>query len=209
MNAIANELAAWGRKVAERGFVAGTGGNLSVRDGARFWIKPAGAALAELSGKDLASVDLETGAADLPRLRPSSEFRLHRAIYLARPDAGAVFHTHSPWATGLASAGIEIRPMIIETVGYLGRIAALPYLLTSTPALAERAAEAARDHDTLLLANHGVVVIARTMREAFHRCEVVESSAQAVAAASAVGKPQYLSAERIAELESLGKPPTQ
>ncbi len=207
MSRLRNELARYGRRLAARGMVAGTGGNISAREDGRVWVKPARGALGELAGRQYAGIELDSGRRVRGPCPPSSEAGMHLAVYRARPDARAVFHTHSPWASGIASCGAGLGPLLIETVGYLGRVTTLPYLLTSSRTLSDTVAGAAREHDTILLANHGVVVLAPTLREAFHRCEVVEDAARALVAASVAGTPHYLDPGQVAELRALGEGP--
>jgi L-fuculose-phosphate aldolase len=204
MNAVAAELAKYGRMLWERGLASGTGGNISARDGAHMWVKPGHGALGELTAQDYVAVDIASGVPRGTR-RPSSEFKMHLAIYRVRPDVQAVFHTHSPWATGAASSRLGFEPIVIEAVGYLGRIATLPYYLTSSQDLADAVGRAARERDTILLMNHGVVLLGPDPRAAFQRCEIIEESAKALVAARILGGPRRISSARIAELRNLGK----
>ena len=197
------ELAKYGRLIAQAGLTAGAGGNISARDGRRIWIKPSGLAMAELKSADFCGIDLESGKQVAGRLKPSSEFLMHLAIYRQRPDIHAVFHTHSPWASGVISAGIEIKPMFAEVINDLGGIASVPYKLTSTQDLADAAAKAARAGETIFMANHGVVALGKTMRQAYFRACVAEDAAKSFVAASVVGKPVFLSRKQTSELKKL------
>ncbi|MDZ4198363.1 MAG: class II aldolase/adducin family protein [Kiritimatiellia bacterium] len=199
---IRSRLARAARALAAHGLCAGTGGNVSARDGEGFWIKPSGVALGDLRAYELAGMRLSDGCHVRGARKPSTECPLHLAIYRARPDVGAIFHTHSPSATGLASIQEELRPLLIETLGYLGGIATLPYARTASTALAEAAATAARDHDTLLLPNHGVVTLAADIETARQRCEILEEAAKALVAARMAGTPRWLLPEQMAELRA-------
>lgn len=189
----------------KRGLSAGAGGNISARDGAHIWIKPTGLALDELSSETLCRVDVDSGEQTEGRFGPTSELPMHLAIYRSREDVQAVFHTHSPFACGVISSDCEFRPMFPEVVADLGDVITLPYLLTSTQQLADAVAKASLDHDTILLQNHGVVCLGKSMREAFFRCCIVEDAAKSLVAASAVGSPRFLSDGQIAELKKLIK----
>lgn len=197
------ELAKYGRMIAQAGLTAGAGGNISAREGRLVWIKPSGLAMEELKGTDMCCVDIDSGRQIDGKLRPSSELPMHLAVYRARPDITAIFHTHSPWASGVISAGVEIKPMFAEVINDLGGIAAVPYKLTSTTDLADAVAEAAKAHDTLFMTNHGVVTLGKTMRQAYFRACVAEDAAKSFVAASIVGKPAFLSEQQIAELKKL------
>ncbi len=203
MSIIRQELAEYARKLAAAGLVAGAGGNVSARDGRLIWIKPSGIAMEELAGPDLCAVDLASGRRVEGRFKPSSELPMHLGIYRARPDIVAVFHTHSPWASGVISSGIEFKPMFPEVINDLGATITLPYLLTSTQALADAVAAAAMAHETIFLKNHGVVALGRSLRQAYYRCGVVEDAARSFVAASIVGRPEFLTEAQIAELKQL------
>ncbi len=196
------ELAEYGRKIAQRGLTAGAGGNLSVRDARMLWIKPSGMAMEELTGRDMSGLDLATGRL-IEGQRPSSEWPLHVAVYKARPDILAVFHTHSPWASGVVTSTADVCPMFAEVVNDLGRIAVVPYITPGGQDLARAVADAARDHDTIFMVNHGVVALGRTMKQAYYRCCVAEDAARSLVAARLVGQPCFLTEAQIAELRGL------
>lgn len=200
---IRQELAKYGHEIAAAGLTAGAGGNISARDGRIVWIKPSGLAMSELRGPDMCGIDLTSGRQIDGRLKPSSELPLHLAVYRLRPDIVAIFHTHSPWASGVVSAGVEVRPMFAEVINDLGGVATVPYLRTGSNDLADAVAEAARTNETIFMANHGVVTLGRSMKQAFYRACVAEDSAKSFVAASIVGKPAFLTEEQINELKSL------
>jgi L-fuculose-phosphate aldolase len=203
MSLIRQELARYGRMIMDRGLTAGAGGNISAREGRLVWVKPSGFSLGELKGTDYVCVDLDTGRRVEGRHKPTSELPVHLSVYKARPDISVIFHTHSPFASGVISSGEDIKPMFAEVVADLGHIASVPYLLTSTQALADAVARAAERADTVFMKNHGVVCLGKTLKQAFFRCCVAEDAAKSYAAAALVGRPQFLSEKQIAELKSL------
>ncbi len=203
MGLIRQELADYGRQIASAGLSAGAGGNISAREGRLIWVKPSGLSMAELKGTNLCCVDVDSGRQVEGKLKPTSELLMHLAIYRLRPDIQAIFHTHSPWACGVITAGIDFKPMFAEVVNDLGGIASVPYVKTSTQELADAVAAAAREHETLFLVHHGVVTLGKTLKQAFFRCCVAEDAAKSFVAASLVGKPAFLSEEQIRELKSL------
>lgn len=203
MAILRQDLARYGRMIEQRGLTAGAGGNISVRDGRMVWVKPSGYSMAEVEGKDMCCVELESGRQIEGRLKPTSELPMHLAIYKKRPDINVVFHTHSPFASGLISSHEEVRPMFAEVVGDLGNIGTVPYMVTSTQELADAVARAAERADTIFMKQHGVVCLGKTMKQAYWRCCVAEDSAKAYAAASLVGRPEFLTEQQIAELKNL------
>lgn len=203
MGILRQDLADYGKKIEQRGLTAGAGGNISVRDGRLVWVKPSGFSMAEVDGKDMCCVERSTGRMIEGRYQPTSELPMHLEIYKRREDIDVVFHTHSPFASGLISSGQEIRPMFAEVVGDLGNIGTVPYLLTSGQELAQAVAQAAESADTIFMKNHGVVCLGKNMKQAYHRCCVAEDAAKSFAAASLVGTPEYLSEAQVAELRAL------
>jgi len=192
-------LVLYGRRIAAAGLCAGTGGNISAREGETIWMKPAGFAMDELTFDNLCGMDLD-GTRITDAHEPTSEYRLHLAVYAARPDVQAVFHTHPPWLTGVIRAGVAFQRLTTESIGYLGRIIHLPYVRPQSGALARQVADAARAYDTLLLPNHGIVTMGADPREAYHRSLVAEDTARSIVAAAIVGKPQYLNDQQIKEI---------
>lgn len=203
MGILRQDLAEYGRRLAQRGLTAGAGGNISAREGRWIWVKPSGFAMEDLSGKDMCCVELDTGRQIEGRFRPTSELPMHLAVYRARPDIRAVFHTHSPWASGVITSDADIRPMFAEVVQDLGGMCTVPYLTTGSRELADAVAEAAREHETIFLVGHGVVALGRSLKQAYYRCCVAEDAAKSFLAASLVGKPKFLTDEQIAELKRL------
>lgn len=200
---VRQELARYARMIAQARLTSGAGGNISARDGRLVWVKPSGLAMEELKSTDLVCVDADSGRVVEGKLRPTSELPMHLAIYRAREDVQAVFHTHSPWASGVITAGVDVRPMFAEVVNDLGGVIAIPYKMTSTQDLADAVADAAKTQETIFLTNHGVVALGRTMRQAYFRCCVAEDAARSFVAASVVGKPAFLTEEQIRELRKL------
>jgi L-fuculose-phosphate aldolase len=128
---------------------------------------------------------------------------MHLAIYRVRPDVAAVFHTHSPWASGVISSGAAFRPMFAEFVNDLGRTGTLRYLTPTTQRLADAMAAKARTCDTIFMVNHGVLAVGVTLKQAYFRCVVVEDAARSLVAAAAVGKPKFLTRKQVEEILSL------
>jgi len=203
MPGIRSELVGFGVKIARAGLVAGAGGNISARDGRTIWMKPSGFAMDEMTAGDLCGLDLKTGRQVKGKHKPTSEFNMHLAIYRIRPEVNAVFHTHSPWASGVISSGAELKPMFAEFICDLGRVTTIPYVTPTTVALAETMAEAAAGHDTIFMENHGILAVGRVMKQAYYRCIVVEHAAISLVAAAVAGKPRFLNAGQQADLMKL------
>ena len=203
MNDVRDELVKYGKRIAEAGLVAGAGGNISARDGDLVWMKPSGLALDEMEAKDLCGINLASNRQVHGTRRPTSEVNMHIGIYRVRPDVMAVFHTHSAWASGVISSGVEMRPMFAEFVNDLGRVATVPYVTPTTQRLADMISQAAAEHDTLFMVNHGVLAVGASARQAYFRCCVVEDAAKSLVAAAVVGKPKFFTPEQAEEILSL------
>ena len=206
MASIKDDLVAYGIRIANAGLVAGAGGNISAREDDIIWMKPSGFAMDDIRPGDLCGMDLKSGRQVVGEHRPTSEVNMHLEIYRARPDAKAIFHTHSPWASGVISSGAELRPMFAEFVCDLGRVGTIPYITPTTDDLARAMGEKARDCDTIFMVNHGVLALGATMKQAYYRCVVVEDAAKSMVAAAIVGKPRFLDERQIADLMALDAP---
>jgi L-fuculose-phosphate aldolase len=159
------------------GYMPSKAGNLSFRTAKGFTITPTGVPYDGLTEGDLVKMNM-AGEQIGGRRKPSSEWRMHRAIYAARPEAMVIVHTHSPRATALACARRDIPPFhyMIALAGG-NDIRCSRYALFGTELLAEAAVEAMRDRRACLLANHGVVAIGHTVREAETLAREVENLA--------------------------------
>lgn len=168
------------------GLVPNKSGNVSCRSPGGFLITPAGVPYRDLTPGDLVelAVDGEPAASGS---RPSSEWRMHAAIYARRPDAAAIVHTHSPRATALACAGRGIPAFhyMIALAG--GDIRCMPYATFGTPELAESAVRGLDGRRATLLANHGVIAIGDSLRVAHAVAFEVENLATQYLALLAAG----------------------
>lgn len=172
----------------ESGLVTGTAGNVSVRESGTgfFLITPSAEDYRVMPEQDIARVDLLTGSVEGQR-RPSTERELHSQIYRAREDVNAVVHHHSLYATAIAVARKTI-PNILDEAVDLTPIPTVEYAPSGTPELATKAAAKFADGcNAVLLANHGVVVVAGDLKEALERSIEVERLARIFVWAEAVG----------------------
>jgi L-fuculose-phosphate aldolase len=159
------------------GYMPSKAGNLSFRTAKGFTITPTGVAYDGMTDGDLVKMTME-GEPIGGRRDPSSEWRMHRAIYAARAEAMVIVHTHSPRATALACARRAI-PSFHYMIALAGGndIRCAGYALFGTERLAEAAVAALADRRACLLANHGVVAIGQTVREAETLAREVENLA--------------------------------
>lgn len=193
------ELITTARAMAAAGLNKGTAGNLSVRHGEGFLITPTGMDYADLEPADIPWMGLDGRVEG--RREPSSEWRFHRDIYAARPEAGAVLHAHSPFAVSLACLRREIPPfhyMIARFGGSTVRCSA--YALFGTQALSDAALTALEGRSACLLANHGMLVFGKSLKQALDLGVELEALCEQYWRASQLGEPVLLNQEEMAEV---------
>jgi L-fuculose-phosphate aldolase len=198
------EMVAYGLKLTPSGLSQGTSGNLSIRFEEGFLVTPSGMPYGEITPDDIVFVDME-GRYDHPR-RPSSEWRFHRDIYAARPDAGAVVHTHPPYSTALAICRTEI-PAIHYMIAVSGgdSIRCCDYYTYGTQELSDAVVRALEGRMACLMANHGMIATGTNMEQAMWRAVEVETLARQYTLALQVGKPVMLTdTEVVQSLEKFG-----
>ena len=170
------------RRMAELGLVIGSFGNVSCRQQDRILITPTSLDYSRTETKDLVTLDL-AGEKLTGDRQPSSEYRLHVAIYAARTDVKAMVHTHSTHALALSmSASPRELPALTEEMEVLvkGPVPIAPYVPAGTQELADRAADILNGipSKALILTRHGVVGLGETLEEALLVCELVEKAAK-------------------------------
>jgi L-fuculose-phosphate aldolase len=162
-------------------------------------ITPAAIPYRELDVAAIVRVPLQGGPLpEVDGLRPSSEWRMHAAIYQARADVDAIVHTHSPQATALACAGRGIPPFhyMIALAG--GEIRCMPYATFGTAELAASAVQGLEGRNATLLANHGVIAVGASLRMAQSVAVEVENLAGQYLALLAAGlEPRLLDAAEL------------
>lgn len=174
------EIIKTAREMAELGLVLGSYGNVSCRRADRVLITPTKLDYSLMGPEDIVALDLE-GRRLKGQREPSSEFRLHLAIYRARADARAIVHSHSVHAIALSLIASELPPITEEMEhGLGGPVPVAPYAPAGSVELAEQAAQILRKKGCkgLLLARHGVVGLGMGLEEALLVCRLVERAAQ-------------------------------
>ncbi|HHY29616.1 MAG TPA: class II aldolase/adducin family protein [Syntrophaceticus sp.] len=193
-----------GKIIINSGLVSGTWGNISVRlsNPDSFLITPSGVPYHELTAEDLVIIDLQ-GEVLAGRLKPSSETPLHAAIYRARQDINGIVHTHSSYASVFTVTRKPLPPVLEEMAQLLGGdVRVAPYAPAGTDELAAAAVSALGDRAAVLLANHGVVGVGRSLREALLVCQVVEKGALVYLFSQLNGTPFLLSDHDVSVLRN-------
>ena len=179
----------------------GSAGNVSARFAEGFLITPSGLAYDRLTATDIVLLDLDGNTRD-PR-EPSSEWRMHRDIYASRPDAGAVLHAHSTFATALACLRLDIPAFhYMVAVGGGRDIRCADYALFGTQALSDAMLAALADRRACLLGTHGMICYHDNLDRVLQLGVEVETLARQYWYARQAGDPVILSdAEMDAVLE--------
>jgi len=169
-------------------------------------ITPSGFSKASVKTSELITVDTGGNVVD-GILRPSVETWMHCYIHKNRPDVGAVLHTHSPIASGFASAHEEIPCVSSEQAFYLGSKVPLVehYVMPGTNKKSdlESISSALKSSPAALLRNHGVVVIGENLEKALANAIVVEDAAKIALASKIAGQPRMLGDDEIKDLVEL------
>jgi L-fuculose-phosphate aldolase len=188
-NALRRELTQNGRRLKNKGLTSATGGNMSYRIGGDMLISPSGFCLDEVGEADWVRVSLETAQAYPGQAKPSSETLMHRNVYLLRPDANAVIHSHPPHVIALSLLGVSIRPIGSEAPFLLGKhVPIVPYTIPTSPLLAESIKPYVPEHSVMVLENHGLLTLGKDNREAFNRTELSEEIAKIMYIAISAGR---------------------
>lgn len=179
------------QQLLELGLNKGSSGNCSSRNGEGFLITPTGIPTDQLQPEQMVQMNIEgkvIGAGS-----PSSEWRFHRDIYLARPEVQAVIHTHSPYATAFSCLRTDLPPfhyMIAMAGGDTIRCA--PYATFGSQGLSDNVVQSLQDRLACLMSNHGAIAVGGNLQQALALAIEVESLCQQYLIANQLGKPILL-----------------
>ncbi|MDR3292588.1 MAG: class II aldolase/adducin family protein [Clostridiales bacterium] len=179
--ALRQKLTEYGIKLVKENLVQGTWGNISVRlDEKRMIVTPSGRDYLNLTPSDMVVVNIETLEYE-GELKPTSERKLHAAIYRMRPEIGAVIHTHSEYCSVAASARIELKASDLpkdaekelkSAIGETVRTAV--YGLPGTKKLTKETVKALENRNGCYMAAHGAVAMGADIEAAFYACKTLE-----------------------------------
>jgi len=190
------QVIATARALNAKNLNRGKAGNVSTRVEGGFLVTPSGMAYDALLADDIVAV--KDDGAIVGSRAPSSEWRLHQAIYAARSDVAAIVHAHSPFATALAclDRGIpSFHYMVAVAGGHDIRCA--PYATFGTAELAAHTVGALAGRHACLLAHHGLITAGRNLDHALALAVDVEALAEIYCRALAIGEPAHLSAQQM------------
>ncbi len=179
-----------GHRLWQREYVDGNGGNLAIRVGpdvalctptlvSKGFMKPEDMCLVDLEGNQLAGTKKRT-----------SEILMHLQIMKRQPRAVATVHCHPPYSTGFAVAGVQPPTCMIPEYEVFSSVAIAPYRTPGTPEMGKLVADLVDKHNTILMANHGVVAWSHNnLEDAYFKMEILEAYCRTVLVATQLGKP--------------------
>jgi L-fuculose-phosphate aldolase len=181
------ELCDVARSLYDRGHNAPGDGNLSARLSERYLLcTPSQVHKGRLSPEQIVKVRMADGEG--VDGTPSSEIRMHLAIYEIRGDVGAIAHAHSPNAVGLTVAGRSLeQPAVPEAIQQLGAVPTVPYTSPTTADVATAVLPYVVRYNAFILERHGPVALGENLEQATSRLEVVEHTARITVAGMASG----------------------
>jgi len=194
------EIVRVGKLLYERSYVVSSDGNVSVRlDDGRVLATPTQTNKGRMTEESLAVTDLDGKA--LNDRRASSELAMHLLIYRERADVRSVCHAHPPHGSAFAVAGLAIdQPILSEVILTLGCVPLAEYGTPSTEELTEAMRPLVKNHNALLMANHGAVAYGADVWQAFDRLETLEHTAKIAILARALGGARDLPPDSIEKL---------
>ena len=201
MSKVIEELTKYAHKLVDQGLVVGAGGNLSMRDQDHMYISPSGFDLKEIEPHQWVKVNIATGEVE-GTLRPSSEVLMHLECFRKNDAIQAVLHAHPTYSVGVSSAGKDIPPLFPDFPAMVKSVGYIDYIIPTTHLLAEKVAELVTN-DVIIMRNHGVLTLGKTMKEAFFFMQLTEESAKVYTISSIFGGPRILTNDECDDLRNL------
>ncbi|NRD79601.1 class II aldolase/adducin family protein [Bacillus sp. BRMEA1] len=174
-----NHICEIGKKLYDKGFVAANDGNISIRlHDHEFLITPTGVSKGSMTPEMIIKID-ENGTVLEGNYKPSSEMKMHFAVYENRHDVQACVHVHPPFSTAFAIAGIPLDQAIMpESVVFLGTIPVAEYGTPSTNEIPNAVKRYVQNHQGVLLENHGALTWGKDLDHAYYLMESLEFTAK-------------------------------
>ncbi|MHA1447601.1 MAG: class II aldolase/adducin family protein, partial [Candidatus Heimdallarchaeaceae archaeon] len=179
------------KEMIRREYIVGTAGNVSVRvklpsGQDAFLVTPSSVKYDEMDIEDIVLID-SNGDTIIGRRNPTSEKRVHLAIYRAREDIKAIVHSHAPYSTTLSIARMSIGPIVDEVIPFIGGCEVAEFGMAGTDELADNAVAALGENLAVFIANHGNVACGSDLDQAWTVCQQVEMAAKIQYRASLLG----------------------
>lgn len=200
---IKKEIIEYGRLCGIKNYTPGVSGNISARFDDKIIITSSGSANGYLREDEFSVIDFDGNVVG-GNPKPSSEKMLHVEFYKKRPDVNYIIHVHSPYLSAFASSGKALdEPIMAENVYYFGQIPLAEYGLPSSKDLVEKTSKYFDEYNAVLMANHGVIVGDKTIRDAYLKLELAETYAQVVVNTKILGGAVLLNEKQVKEIIEL------
>lgn len=196
------QICEMGKRLWQRAYVDGNGGNMAIKVGDDVAIcTPTLVSKGSLKPEDMCLVDFE-GTQILGAKKRTSEILMHLQIMQRQSRAIATCHCHPPYATGFAVAGVIPPTCMIPEYEVFASVAIAPYRTPGTPEMGKLVADLVDKHNTILMANHGVVTWSHNgIEEAYWRMEIIEAYCRTLLVTAQLGKtPNTFSPQHLQDL---------
>ena len=196
----AEEVIKYANKLNTENLSALRSGNISIRYNDGFLITPSGAKYSSLKNEDIVFVSLD-GKFEEKKMKPSSEWRFHKDIYLNKKEANAIVHAHSTHATAVSTHGKSI-PAFHYMVALAGGndIKCADYATFGTEELSQNIIKALENRKACLMSNHGQVAFEKNLNKAFELAQEIENICQQYINALKIGQPKILSDDEMIKI---------
>jgi L-fuculose-phosphate aldolase len=199
------DVANYMKRLYDRHLTTASGGNISLRvDTDTFIITPSALDKGNLTPELIAIVKFD-GTNLTPNLTLSIETKMHRAVLLARPDRNAVVHAHPVAACSFASAmpcQINTR-LTAEAYFIMGDVENVPYALMGTQDLANAVSQHIKNHEVVLMENHGALAVGTDLLRAFDCMELLERAAQMTLDVKLIDQSKSLNEEQLKVIRAM------
>ena len=198
------EVAYFMRRLYKKNLTTTSGGNISYKfDDDIVIISPSELDKARIKGKQTGVITM-SGKSLTPDIKFSIETDMHLSIYKKRPDIKAIIHAHPPVSTSFTAMNKTINCQLIsESYFILGTPQVAPYALMGTQSLADIASETAINTNVILMQNHGIICLGKSLLEAFNKIEILEASAKMTLITELMKDVRQLTPEQIKEIDKL------
>jgi len=191
-----------GKRLRDRFFIASNDGNISARlSDTELLVTPTGMNKGDIAADQILKIDMQ-GSVLSGGLKPSSETKMHIAVYKVRPDVQAIVHAHPPVATGFAACHVRLDQDVIlpEVIFGLSKIGFAEYGTPTTSQIPDAVVKEIPDCEAVLLSNHGALTVGPDVMQAYYRMEVLEMYARVRLVTRIIGEPKPLSQTEVTEL---------
>lgn len=202
-NSAKESIIYWAKRLYSKGMSPATSGNISLKTNEGILISASGECLNDLDDNDIVLIDYN-GNLVAGNKKPSSEKIMHSEIYTKRDDINAIIHCHCLLITAYCVAGVELAGNYLpDFILQFEKIPLIPYYCPSSLELAEAVGLAFEKNSAVLLKNHGIVLGAETLKDAFYQLEMIRAYVETIFGAEVLGGAKSISKQNAKEIKNL------